>query len=53
VAGELACGQSVAARSDWKRLCQPYANQSAKRQPRLNRDKVQTPAPHFGVFPPR
>jgi tRNA(fMet)-specific endonuclease VapC len=24
VAGELACGQSAGARSDWERLCRPY-----------------------------
>jgi tRNA(fMet)-specific endonuclease VapC len=24
VAGELACGQSAAARRDWERLCRPY-----------------------------
>jgi tRNA(fMet)-specific endonuclease VapC len=24
VAGELACGQSAAVRSDWERLCHPY-----------------------------
>lgn len=24
VAGELACGQSAAARADWERLCRPY-----------------------------
>lgn len=25
VAGELACGQSAAARAQWERLCRPYA----------------------------
>lgn len=25
VAGELACGQSVAARAQWERICRPYA----------------------------
>lgn len=25
VAGELACGQSAAARAQWERLCEPYA----------------------------
>ena len=24
IAGELACGQSAAARQDWERLCRPY-----------------------------
>lgn len=24
IAGELACGQSAAVRSDWQRLCRPY-----------------------------